>query len=103
MRHIGILAFIGIVAAFPALAQTPSTTPVGPGRITCRGAGNCELTIGTPPSMRYKIDAASLPDNDKQRLVSACKPSDKPCIATVQASDVGANKPMKAASIKFYN
>ena len=103
MRHISFLAGIGILAALPALAQTPSTTPVGPGRITCRSAGNCELTIGTPPSMRYKIDAASLPDNDKQRLVGACKPSGKPCIATVQATDLGAGKPMKAASIKFYN
>ncbi len=102
MRH-HILACIGIVVALPALAQTPSTTPVGPGRITCRSASSCELTIGSPVSMRYKIDASALADNDKQRLVGSCKPSGKPCVATVQASDAGAGKPMKAASVKFYN
>lgn len=102
MRHIGMFTLV-IVAALPAFAQTPPTTAVGPGRITCSSASNCELTIGTPPSMRYKIDAGALPDNDKQRLIGACKPTGKPCVATVQATDSGAGKPMKAASIKFYN
>ena len=83
-----------------AQSQT-STTSVGPGRITCRSVTACELDIGTPPSLRYKVDPSALPASDKDRLVKSCTAKGAPCIATVNGTD--SNTVIKAANIKFYN
>jgi hypothetical protein len=86
--------------SLPAWAQ-PSATSVGPGRITCRGATACELDIGTPPSLKYKIDPSGLAAADKDRLARQCTAKGAPCIATVTGSETHSG--VKAASIKFYN
>ncbi len=94
---IGIAAASGVAA--PAQAQTAATS-YGPGRIICSTAGFCELGIGAPASLKYKIDSAALPAPDKDRL-KQCTAKGTPCVATV--SGVEARNVVKAASIKFYN
>ena len=96
-------AAFGIILAggsTAALAQ-PAQTSVGPGRITCHSATSCELTIGTPVSLRYKINLAALPAADKDRLTKQCTAKGTPCIATVTGTEDKTG--VKAASIKFYN
>lgn len=83
-----------------AQAQS-ATTNVGPGRIFCRSATACELDIGTPASLKYKIDPSALEGADKERLVKSCTAKGTPCIATVTGTD--ANSVIKATKIKFYN
>jgi len=103
MNSIARVSFVvTLLVSATAWAQSqPSTTSVGPGRITCRSATSCELDIGTPPSLRYKIDPSALAAADKDRLVKSCTAKGTPCIATVTGTD---NKTIvKAASIKFYN
>jgi hypothetical protein len=91
-----------LLASTTTWAQSqPSATSVGPGRITCRSATACELDIGTPPSLRYKIDPGALAAPDKDRLVKSCTAKGAPCIATVNGTDD--KTVIKAASIKFYN
>jgi len=99
----GWLAIVGIMAsATPACAQArPAATDGGPGKIFCRTPTSCELDIGTPVSLRYKIDPAALPAADKDRLTRQCKVTGTPCVATVTGADTKAG--VKAASIKFYN
>jgi hypothetical protein len=91
------------VSAAPAWAQAtpPASTNVGPGRVICRSATACELDIGTPPRLKYKIDPSALAAADKERLVKQCTTKGTPCIATVTGSETAAG--VKAASIKFYN
>lgn len=103
-RQCALLAGVAILCGPAAWAQSPPTTSAGPGRITCRGVASCELTIGTPASMRYRIDTSGLADADKQRLTTACKPSGKPCVATVEGTEAPGGKGIvKAKTIKFYN
>jgi hypothetical protein len=84
----------------PAAWAQPAQTSAGPGRIICSAITKCDLGIGTPPSISYKIDASVLPDADKARLAK-CTTKAPPCIATVDGADT---KPaIKAAKIKFYN
>jgi hypothetical protein len=98
----GVLIGAGMLCATAAWAQNaPATTSAGPGRIICRSATSCDLGIGTPPSIRYRIDAAALPDADKGRLVKQCTAKAAPCVATVTGADTGSG--IKAATIKFYN
>ena len=92
-----MLAGLGCGAA---LAQS-TTTDAGPGRIFCRSATACELDIGTPASLKYKIDPSALAEADKERLVKSCTPKAAPCIATVTGTD--AKTVIKATKIKFYN
>jgi hypothetical protein len=92
-----VLAGLGCGAA---LAQS-TTTDVGPGRIFCRSATACELDIGTPASLKYKIDPSALAAADKDRLVKSCTAKAAPCIATVTGTD--AKTVIKATKIKFYN
>ncbi len=106
-RSFGIIVAVaaGSVTMASAQAQPASTTPaatnVGPGRITCHSGKSCELTIGTPISLRYKIDPAALAAPDKERLTKQCTAKATPCIATVTGTETP--KVVKAASIKFYN
>lgn len=79
----------------------PATTDVGPGRIFCRSATACELDIGTPASLKYKIDPSALGGADKDRLVKSCTVKAAPCVATVTGTDVKST--IKATKIKFYN
>jgi hypothetical protein len=94
-----LLLALGGGAAW-AQAQ-PATTDVGPGRIFCRSATACELDIGTPASLKYKIDPSALEAADKERLVKSCTVKAAPCIATVTGTD--AKSTIKATKIKFYN
>jgi hypothetical protein len=97
-----MLAGAAALCGTTAWAQAqPVQTSAGPGRITCTAITKCDLGIGTPPSIRYKIDASALPDADKTRLTKQCTAKAAPCIATVDGTDTGAV--IKAAKIKFYN
>src|SRR5579872_5435891 len=97
----GAVAAMAVLSGPAAWAQAqPAQTSAGPGRITCSAITKCDLGVGTPPSIRYKIDASALPDADKTRLAK-CTAKAPPCIATVDGADT---KPaIKAAKIKFYN
>ena len=98
----GVLIGAGMLCATAAWAQNPpATTSAGPGRIICRSATSCDLGIGTPPSISYKIDASALPAADKDRLVKQCTAKAAPCVATVTGAD--SKTGVKAATIKFYN
>jgi len=101
------VTWFGIVLATVTLGTTagwaqaqPPATSVGPGRITCGNAKSCELTIGTPVSLRYKIDPAALAAADRERLAK-CTAKGAPCIATVTGAEEKTG--VKAASIKFFN
>jgi hypothetical protein len=84
-----------------AQAPAPAPTSAGPGRITCSSATKCQLGVGTPPSIRYTIDASALPDADKTRLTKQCTTKAPPCVATVEGTET--NTVIKASKIKFYN
>jgi hypothetical protein len=79
----------------------PAATSYGPGRITCGTAASCELGIGTPASLKYKIDPSALPAADKDRLTKQCTAQRAPCVATVTGTED--RNVVKAAGIKFYN
>lgn len=96
------VVLLGSLGVSYADAQTsPATTNVGPGRVFCRSATACELDIGTPASLKYKIDPGALAAADKERLTKTCTPKATACIATVTGTET--NGGVKAASIKFYN
>jgi hypothetical protein len=98
----GVWAVVAALCGSAAWAQgQPATTSAGPGRIICGAITSCDLGIGTPPSIRYKIDASALSDADKTRLVKQCTAKAAPCVATVDGSETKAG--IKAAKIKFYN
>lgn len=96
-------AMIGMAAGgAAALAQAPSaTSSYGPGRIICRSSTSCELDIGAPASLKYRIDPAALATADKDRLTKQCTTKGTPCVATVTGAET--KSVVKAASIKFYN
>ena len=96
----GALAAVAALSGNAAWAQAPQTS-AGPGRITCTAITKCDLGVGTPPSIRYKVDASALPDADKARLTKQCTAKAPPCIATVDGTDNGTI--VKAAKIKFFN
>ena len=83
-----------------AQAQAPATD-VGPGRVICKSAQSCDLEIGSPASLKYKIDPSALAAADKDRLTKQCTPKATPCVATVTGTET--KTVVKAASIKFYN
>jgi hypothetical protein len=84
-------------AAEPALA-----TSAGPGRIICKATSFCELGIGVPAHLRYRVDGSALPDADKARL-KQCTVSAKPCVVTVNGTEMGDAMKVKAAKITWYN
>ncbi len=94
-----------ILAATPIHAEQPGpATSAGPGRIICKTAAKCELGIGTPPALKFQINAEALPDDDKARLSKQCAPSGKtPCVVTVQGTEMGDPMKVKAAKITWYN
>jgi hypothetical protein len=95
-------AIVGIVAGGArAEAQGTAAASYGPGRIICHSATSCELGIGTPVSLKYRIDPSALPDADKSRLTKQCTPKGAPCVATVTGAET--KDLVKATSIKFYN
>jgi len=98
---VATLLMVSLGLSFAGAQTPPATTSVGPGRVFCRGATACELDIGTPASLKYKIDPGSLGAVDKERLTKVCIPKATPCIATVTGTET--NGGVKAASIKFYN
>ena len=101
-RWFGAMAVLTACGGANAWAQAqPAPTNVGPGRVICRSATACDLEIGTPASLRYKIDPAALAAADKDRLTKQCTPKATPCVATVTGTET--KTVVKAASIKFYN
>lgn len=95
---VGVMVAVAMAGGSSAWAQA---TNIGPGRVFCSSATTCELDIGSPASLRYKIDPAALPAADKDRLTKHCSPKGTPCIATVTGEEV--KSVVKATAIKFYN
>ena len=93
----------GTMVSLPAWAADAPATSAGPGRIVCKSAKTCELSIGTAAAMRYHIDIAALPKAEQQRLVQHCKPKQKACVATVDGTEMGDPLKVKAEKIKFYD
>jgi hypothetical protein len=89
-------------AAVPAWAQAP-TTSAGPGRIVCTSSGSCQLGIGTPAKMHYRIDISALSDADRGRLVKDCTAKSKPCVATVEGNEGKDPMQVKGTKITWYN
>ena len=105
-RWFGMTVALATWGATPVWARTqpaasPAPTNVGPGRIICHNASACELSIGAPATLKYKIDPSALPAADKDRLTKQCIAKGTPCVVTVTGSETKAG--VKAASIKFYN
>ena len=101
-RLFGLTLALATLSATSAWAQAqPASTSVGPGRVTCKSATSCELDIGTPASLKYRVDPAALTGADKDRLTQQCTAKAAPCIATVTGTEIKGG--VKAASIKFYN
>jgi len=91
-----------LLFSLPAWAQAATNSNEGPGRITCSAANKCALGIGTPPSLRFTIDVAALPDADKARLAK-CTAKAPACIATVTGVEAAKGMSMKASAIKWFN
>jgi hypothetical protein len=101
-RWFGVTVVVAAAGATTAWAQVPgAATNVGPGRIICRNATSCELDIGTPASLKYRIDPAALATADKDRLIKRCTVKTTPCVATVTGTETRTG--VKADSNKFYN
>ena len=105
-RWFGMTVALATWGATPVWAQTqpaasPAPTNVGPGRIICHNASACELSIGAPATLKYKIDPSALPAADKDRLTKQCIAKGTPCVVTITGSETKTG--VKAASIKFYN
>ena len=101
-KWFGVILVVAVAGATTGWAQAPTAaTNVGPGRITCRNATSCELDIGTPASLKYRIDPAALAAADKDRLIKRCTAKATPCVATVTGIETKTG--VKADSIKFYN
>jgi hypothetical protein len=106
MNVFGSAAWLGVMVAMmagsaSALAQGPAAASFGPGRVICRSATSCELGIGTPASLKYRIDPSALPEADRSRLTQQCTAKGTPCVVTVTGTE--AKNVVRAASIKFYN
>lgn len=101
MKLFGALFFLAIAGTSAWAQAQPAATNVGPGRIICRGATACELDIGTPASLKYRIDPSALAAADKERLIKQCTAKGTPCVATVTGMETKTG--VKATSIKFYN
>ncbi len=102
MLRAGLLAG-SVLVSLPAMAAQAPATSAGPGRIVCRSATKCELSIGTAAAMDYHVNIAALPKTARQRLAQHCKPGQKACVATVHGTEAGDPLSVKAESIKFYN
>ena len=92
--------------AAPALAHPKEgpATSAGPGRIICKSAAACELSLGTAVKLKYQINATALPDADKERLTKQCTAQQKaPCIATVDGNEMGDAVKIKAKKITWHN
>jgi hypothetical protein len=111
---LALLAGILSVGAMAAGAMAAGTTPTGamaadpltsagPGRIVCKSATACELGIGTPAKLRYRINVTALPAADQDRLVKQCTARAAPCVATVEGTEMGDPIKIKAARITWYN
>jgi hypothetical protein len=105
-RWFGMAVALTTWGATPVWAQSqpaaaPAPTNVGPGRIICHNASACELGIGAPATLKYKIDPSALPAADKDRLNKQCIAKGTPCVVTITGSETKTG--VKAASIKFYN
>ena len=94
-----------LTASMAQAAETPGpATSAGPGRVICKNATTCELGIGSPAKLKYRIDVTALPAEDKDRLTRQCGPEgEKPCIATFDGTEMGDPVKIEAAKIKWYN
>ena len=102
VRWCAIIVAAAAAGGATAWAQAqPPTTNVGPGRVICRTPSSCQLEIGSPASLKYKIDPSALAAADKDRLTKQCTAKGTPCVATVTGTETTAG--VKAASIKFHN
>ena len=99
MRLFGKTLAIVALTALPAMAAPPPVR-AGPGAIVCKDLAHCVLGIGTPPSIRYTVDANALPAADKARLKTCGKPV---CIVTVTGTENGDPLKVKADAIKWFN
>ena len=102
VKWFGVIVVVAVSGATTGWAQAPTgATNVGPGRIIGRNSTSCELDIGTPASLKYRIDPAALATADKDRLIKRCTVKTTPCVATVTGTETRTG--VKADSIKFYN
>jgi hypothetical protein len=104
VKWFGVMVLVAVAGDTTGWAQAPTAaTNVGPGRIICRNATSCELDIGTPASLKYRIDPAALATADQDRLIERCTAKGTPCVATVTGTGTETSTGVKADSIKFYN
>jgi len=92
---------VGAVApATSALAQqSGGDRTVGPGRIVCN-ASFCELGSGALPKQRFRINVSALPEAEVRRL-RTCTGVSKPCIVTVEGTQLGDPMKIMADSIQW--
>ncbi|WP_428488133.1 hypothetical protein [Rhodopila sp.] len=92
------LALLAVTSV--ALGQTTGEArTVGPGRIVCNAAF-CELGIGTQPKRRLRINVSALPETDIKRL-RKCTGVSKPCVVTVEGTQLGDPMKIMADSIHW--
>jgi len=100
---VAILASLGAGLPLSAWAAEPGpATSAGPGRIICKAVSFCQLGIGVPAHLRYRIDGSALPDVDKARL-KHCSVNATPCVVAVSGTEMGDLMKVKAAKITWYN
>ncbi len=89
-----------LVPATSALAQqNEGARTVGPGRIVCN-ASFCELGSGAHPKQRFRINVSALPEAEVRRL-RKCTGVSKPCIVTVEGTQLGDPMKIMADSIQW--
>ena len=101
MTLFGKTLAIMLLTALPAVAAAPPVS-AGPGTVTCKDPAHCVVGIGSPPSIKYTVDATALSAEDKTRL-KTCVAGKPACIATVAGTENGDPLKVKAASIKWQN
>lgn len=100
---IASIAGMALTIAAASAETAGVAASAGPGVMTCRASGPCNLGIGTPPKLIYKVDLSTLPDADKTRSKDCKAGRAKPCIVGVHGNEMGDPLKLKADKITWYN
>lgn len=92
-------------ASMAQAVETPGpATSAGPGRAIRTNATTCELGVGSPAKLKYRIDVTALPAGDNDRLSKQCGPKgENPRIVTFDGNEMSDPVKIEAAKIKWYN
>lgn len=95
----GACALAAAAYAPGAQAQRAAPATAGPARIVCN-ASFCELGSGAQPEQRIRVIISNLPQDEIRRL-RKCTGVAKPCIVTVEGTELGDQMKIMATRIQW--